>query len=91
MCPYKQSTFASKSFAAFKLVLGMNYAQWLGLSALKPTNKSAAIPIDFKEKLVIQLPSDDWYAEYQGADGECATEVAQPKSILRERLHLLKP
>lgn len=100
MCPYRQSTFASKSFAAFKLVLGMNYAQWLGLEALEPTNKAAAIPIDFKEKLVVQLPSDDWHAVQRQAEaqealvgdqqavaqGACAEKLAPPKSIVEMKV-----
>ena len=84
-CPYQHSTFTSKSFAAFQLQLGMNYAQWLGLGPLKPSNKSATIPIDFTEKIVIQLPSDDWYAEYQsdqGAKAEAAEAGLKPKSVV---------
>jgi site-specific DNA-cytosine methylase len=82
MCPYKASTFRSKSFAAFKLTLGMNYAQWLGLGVLKPANKATAIPVDFKESLIVQLPSDDWYARHQAIQGEGAAEVAYPKSVV---------
>ena len=86
-CPYKHSTFNSKSFAAFKLVLGMNYAKWLGLGELKPSNKATAIPIDFKENLVIELPSDDWYSRIQEARHEVlAPEVAVPKTIVEMKL-----
>jgi hypothetical protein len=81
-CPYQHSQFRSKSFAAFELQLGMNYAQWLGLGKLKPSNKATAIPVDFKEKIVVQLPSDDWYAKHRKAPGEGVAEAAQkPKSI----------
>lgn len=73
MCPYINSEFRSKSFSAFKLKQGVNYAQFLGLPELKTSQKGAAIPADFNEKLVIQLPSADWSKEKacKEVEGDC--------------------
>jgi hypothetical protein len=60
----------------------MNYAQWLGLGVLKPANKAAAIPVGFKGTLIVQLPSDDWYAKHQADQGGGVAEVAYPKSVV---------
>ena len=54
--PYKDSTLMSKSFTAFKLRQGMSFADFLRLPAMPTTKRMAAIPSDFNEKVVIQLP-----------------------------------
>jgi site-specific DNA-cytosine methylase len=46
----------TKSFTAYKLKDGLNYAQFLGLPAIATTQKSTAIPEDFREQIVVQLP-----------------------------------
>ena len=56
-CPYVQALFKSKSFAAFFLKDGLNYLQWLGLPEVETSRRRAAIPADFKEKVVVQLPA----------------------------------
>ena len=55
MCPYTKSEFRSKSFAAFCLRDGLNYAQFLGLKALASSRASAAIPDDYNHKVDITL------------------------------------
>ncbi len=54
-CPFTASTFRSKSFTAFHLRDNMNYAQFLGLSAMPTTRKQAAIPGDETEKVTVHL------------------------------------
>ena len=46
----------SKSFTAYKLRKGLNYAQFLNLPDIPTTQLSTAIPDDFREKIVIELP-----------------------------------
>ena len=46
----------TKSFTAYKLRDGLNYAQFLGLPAIETTQRSTAIPDDFTEQIVVQLP-----------------------------------
>ena len=46
----------SKSFTAYKLRQGLNYAQFLNLPAIPTTQLSTAIPDDFKEQVVVELP-----------------------------------
>ena len=83
-CPYSKSTFRSKSFAAFRLREGLNFAQFLGLPALKSTQCSAAIPSDFNQVVTVELPAMAEQAEAGVADavvaevraaGELATAV----------------
>ena len=84
MCPYKHTEFASKSFAAFKLKMGMNFATFLGLPKIKPSRKATAIPVDFTEKLMVILPSDDWYKQYLERPSS-DTEVAhKPTELILE-------
>ena len=54
-CPFTKSTFRSKSFTAFDLQQGMNYAQFLGLPEMESTRKSLALPSDRKDKVDVQL------------------------------------
>jgi hypothetical protein len=55
--PHTNATRLSKSYTAFKLRPGMNFAQFLALPKMPTTQRSAAIPSDFYETVVIQLPS----------------------------------
>jgi hypothetical protein len=54
--PHTNGIRQTKSFTAYKLRTGLNYAQFLGLPGIQTTQRSTAIPDDFKEKVVIQLP-----------------------------------
>ena len=54
--PRTKDTSRSKSYAAFKLRLGMNFAQALNIDLPNATKKSNPLPEDFTEKVVIQLP-----------------------------------
>jgi site-specific DNA-cytosine methylase len=54
--PHTGGIRQTKSFTAYKLRSGLNYAQFLNLPAIKTTQKSTAIADDFNEKVVIQLP-----------------------------------
>ena len=54
--PHTGGIRQTKSFTAYKLRPGLNYAQFLNLPAIKTTQKSTAIADDFNEKVVIQLP-----------------------------------
>ena len=54
--PRTKDTSRSKSYAAFKLRLGMNFAQALNIDLPATTKKSNPLPEDFTEKVVIQLP-----------------------------------
>lgn len=54
-CPFTKSTFRSKSFTAFDLQQGMNYAQFLGLPEMESTRKSLALPSDCRDKVDVQL------------------------------------
>ena len=55
--PHTNSIRQSKSFTAYKLRQSMNYAQFLNLPSIPSTQKSTAIPDDFTEHIVIQLPA----------------------------------
>lgn len=46
----------TKSFTAYKLRDGLNYAQFWGLPAIETTQRSTTIPDDFREQIVVQLP-----------------------------------
>jgi hypothetical protein len=46
----------TKSFTAYKLRDGLNYAQFLRLPAIATTQRSTAIPEDFRERVIVQLP-----------------------------------
>ena len=54
--PRTNDTCRSKSYTAFKLRTGMNFAQLLGCKMPKATEKSRPLPGDFTEKVIIQLP-----------------------------------
>ena len=54
--PHTNGIRQTKSFTAYKLRSGLNYAQFLGLPKIKTTQKSTSIADDFTEKVVIQLP-----------------------------------
>lgn len=54
-CPFTKSTFRSKSFTAFDLHDGMNYAQFLGLPKMESTRKSLALPSDCGDHIDVQL------------------------------------
>ena len=54
--PHTNAIRQSKSFTAYKLRQGLNYAQFLNLPSIPTTQLSTAIPDDFKETVVIQLP-----------------------------------
>jgi hypothetical protein len=67
--------------------LGVKYAQWLAIGPFKPTNKAATISMNFKKQIVVQLPSDDWYAKHQMISSEDGTaKVVKSKSVLEIRL-----
>ena len=58
-CPFtKGPLFRSKSFVAYKLEHGTNYAQFLGLRSLKSTLKSLVLPEDNKisKRNIVTLP-----------------------------------
>ena len=81
LCPYQHSEFRSKSWAAFYLIDGMNYSQFLGLGEMESSRRAVAIPIDLREKLVIKLPKQNWFSEYTTADGVVA-DVSAPSAVL---------
>ena len=54
--PRTNYTCRSKSYTAFKLRAGMNFAQMLGCKMPRATEKSRPLAGDFTEKVVIQLP-----------------------------------
>ena len=58
VCPFTKSTFRSKSFNAYKLQSGMNYAQFLGLKSLLSTKKALMLPEDklHDVKIICKLP-----------------------------------
>ena len=51
MCPFLKTQFYSKSFTAYKLRLGINYAQFLGLKILNSTQKLLTVPGDVDENV----------------------------------------
>ena len=53
--PFTRSTFRSKSYTAFELKNGINYAQFLGLTKMPTTRKAAALPGDGNEKIDVTL------------------------------------
>jgi hypothetical protein len=55
MCPHTKSKFRSKSFAAFRLRNGLNYAQFLGLKNLVSSRASASISEDYNLEVDICL------------------------------------
>ena len=54
-CPYTKVTFRSKSFAAFRLREGLNFATFLRLPELASSRASTAIPQDFKQQVTVHL------------------------------------
>ena len=54
--PRTNDTSRSKSYTAFKLRKGMNFAQMLGCPMPKQSQKSKPLPGDFNEKVTIKLP-----------------------------------
>ena len=59
-CPFTKSPlFRSKSFVAYKLERGVNFAQFLGLKSLSSTRKSLVLPEDSKLTItnIITLPN----------------------------------
>jgi len=56
VCPFTQDEFQSKSFTAYKLRQGINYAQFLGLKSIGTTQRHAASSDDVDERVVLQLP-----------------------------------
>ena len=82
MCPYTKSEFRSKSFAAFCLRDGLNYAQFLGLKALASSRASAAIPDDFNHKMQPCAPQvKDAIVEVKNAGDSIAHKVPVVKSV----------
>jgi len=67
-CPFTKSKFRSKSYTAYRLKEGINYAQFLRLPPLKASNKSTSIPIDYNEDVAIQLQEPLQDAEYTFVD-----------------------
>jgi site-specific DNA-cytosine methylase len=55
MCPFTRSTFRCKSFTAFDLKDGMNYAQFLGLPEMESTRKALSIPGDDRVSIDVHL------------------------------------
>ena len=80
-CPYSKSTFRSKSFAAFRLREGINFAQFLGLPELESTQSSAAIPADFNEVITVQLPHM-LNAKIEGSSSKVIEEVIAKESAV---------
>ena len=95
MCPYTHSNFRSKSFAAMKLQDGINYAKFLALPELESSRKAASIPADFNEKVVIQLPHADWFAEHQAknrdSDANEAAHLGPVKEVVMAGAGDLQP
>ena len=60
MCPFLKSQFVSKSFTAYKLRLGLNYAQFLGLRIMSTTQKLIAVPGDVDENIKLRLHPTDF-------------------------------
>ena len=58
ICPFISTKFHGKSYTAYKLRSGLNYAQFLGLRSLESTQRSLVLPNDLKldELVIIQLP-----------------------------------
>lgn len=58
VCPFLKTKFHGKSYTAYKLRAGLNYAQFLGLPSLESTQRSLVIPGDLEidERIVLQLP-----------------------------------
>ena len=55
MCPFTRALFRSKSFTAFSLTGGMNYAQFLGMKERPSIKRSVQAPQDVNETITVQL------------------------------------
>ena len=58
-CPFVKSVFHSKSYTAYKLRPGLNYATFLGIKPMQSTRRSLVIPGDEQIKdtdIVLDLP-----------------------------------
>jgi site-specific DNA-cytosine methylase len=84
--PHTNATRLSKSFTAYKLRQGMNFAQFLNLPAMPTTRKEAAVPDDFKEHVVIQLPAIK-QSEHTPADPPVRALVKAGPLALAKREH----
>ena len=73
-CPYTKVTFRSKSFAAFRLREGLNFATFLGLPELASSRASTAIPQDFKQQVTVHL------TEVQTCAPQVAEAIAEVKT-----------
>ena len=56
ICPFTNDGFRSKSYTAYSLREGINYAQFLGLKNIGTTQRHAKLHDDVDKKIVIQLP-----------------------------------
>jgi site-specific DNA-cytosine methylase len=55
--PWTRAISHSKSYTAFKLNRGVSFIQWLNLTGLSELKRSADLPGDFNEKVVIKFPA----------------------------------
>mgnify|MGYP002629519686 FL=1 len=55
MCPFKLTRFWSKSFVAFKLRGGLNYAQFLGLPPIGTMKGAGHVPEPLTDEITIKL------------------------------------
>ena len=55
--PFTAADFASKTYTAYQLKSGVNYAQFLGLKSIGTTQRHAHIQDTVDEHMVLQLPS----------------------------------
>ena len=61
MCPFLLSRFKNRTFSAYTLQSGMNYAQFLGLDEIAPSAQSQTLAgdmqeIEGREKWILELP-----------------------------------
>ena len=55
-CPFTKHRFKSKSFTAYRLNQGINYATFLGLRELQSSQRDLVVNGDTEEHAVVQLP-----------------------------------
>ena len=69
MCAFLKTQFYTKSFTAYKLRLGINYAPFLGLKVINSTQKLLTVPGDVDEKVRLRTHPTDFRGFSENSTG----------------------
>ena len=69
MCPFLKTRFYSKSFTAYKLRLGINYAQFMGPKIINSTQKLLTVPGDMDKSVRLRTHPTDFRGFSENSTG----------------------